>query len=114
MTNRNKRSGARAKYWTEKGGILYARLQYTDETGKRREKYRRIPTKSAARAKLEEMRREVFTHGSDTLHSDRMTFMELADKYEKARVFPAIYSNGIKVAGRRSVGGTKTHLAHLK
>lgn len=105
---------SRPRYWVEKSGNLYARLQYTDEIGKKREKYRRISEKREARSTVEKMRREVELHGSETLRSDRMTFADLADQYEKVRLTPAVYSNGIKVAGKRSIGPVKSILKTLR
>ncbi|MEO8074296.1 MAG: hypothetical protein ABI686_13740, partial [Acidobacteriota bacterium] len=66
------------RYWIEKNGKIYARLQYTDDTGARREKYQPITDKRTARSEVEKMRRELEKHGSETLRSDKMTFADLA------------------------------------
>jgi integrase len=89
-------------------------LQYVDESGKKRDKYRRIAAKREARNVVDSMRAEVNTHGSEVLHSDRMTFAELADLYETVRVVPAVFANGIKVSGKKSVGPIKSQLKSLK
>src|SRR6476620_2468061 len=104
MANR-KRSATR--YWVEKNGRLYARFQYIDESGKRREKYKPIDDKRKARTAVEEMRREVNDHGSITLHSDRLTFRELVGKYEETELVEAVYLDGKKVSGKRSIAPVK-------
>ena len=96
------RTKSAPRYWVKKNGLLYARLQFPDDAGKRREKYRRITDKRKARSVVEQMRRELEDHGSDALDYDRMTFIELAKEYTEARVVPAVIVNGVKVSGLRS------------
>ncbi|MBC7899201.1 MAG: hypothetical protein H7070_04025, partial [Saprospiraceae bacterium] len=103
-----------ARYWVLKKGSLYARLQYSDEFGKKREKYRKINAKGDARSVVEDMRQEVQLHGSETLHSDRVTFVELADKYESVRITPAVFCNGVKVSGKKSLSPVKSILKTLR
>lgn len=97
-----KKKKSAPRYWVEKNGKIYARLQYTDDTGTRREKYKPITDKRTARSEVEKMRRELENHGSETLRSDKMTFDELAEKYKSTKLIPAVYVDGVKVAGRRS------------
>lgn len=97
-----------------KKGSLYARLQYTDEYGKTRDKYRKIGKKIEARAAVEQMRAEMLTHGSDALQSDRITFDELADKYSEVRLAPAVYFNGVRVSGRRECSSLKSAVKALR
>jgi site-specific recombinase XerD len=87
----------------EKNGKIYARLQYTDDTGVKREKYKSITDKRTARNIVEKMRQELEDHGSETLQSDKMTFAELAEKYKTTKLIQAVYVDGVKVAGRRSI-----------
>ncbi len=108
----NRRSNPR--YWVVKQGSLYARLQYTDEFGKNREKYKKIDRKIDARSAVEEMRAEMLRHGSDALQSDRFTFAELADKYSAVRLAPAVYFNGVRVSGRRECSSLKSAVKALK
>jgi hypothetical protein len=49
------------------------------------------------------MRRELEMHGEETLHSDQMTFGELAEKYRQVKLTPAVYQQGVKVSGVRSL-----------
>ena len=90
------------RYWVEKNVTIYARLQYTDENGKKPEKYESITDKRTARNVVENMQRELENHGSETLQSDKMTFDDLAEKYAATKLIEGIYVDGVKVAGRRS------------
>ncbi len=92
-----------AKYWIEKNGNLYARLQYRDETGKAKDKYKSISDKRTAKRIVEEMRRELEKHGAETLQTDKMTFHDLAQKYTETKLVPVVYADGVKVAGKRSI-----------
>ncbi|MDQ3180846.1 MAG: hypothetical protein M3Q33_10035 [Acidobacteriota bacterium] len=84
-------------------GKLYARIQNTDEqSGKRKEKLRPATTRTHARALVEQMRRELEQGGQTALRSDKLSFLEVAEKYEKIKLIPPVFQNGIKVAGARS------------
>lgn len=90
---------------------MYARLQYQAENGKYQVKYKPISDKRTAKRVVDEMRRELETHGEETLHSDKVTFAELAEEYQKVRLVEASYSNGVKISGLRSL---KTPLSQVK
>jgi integrase len=111
-----KQKGPRSapKYWVEIKGVLYARLQYKSDDGRYKIKYRRIADKRVARRTVDDMRRELEMHGEETLHSDKLTFAQLAERYEEHKLFPARYSNGVKVSGRRSLLPVKSILKSLK
>ncbi len=47
-TKAQKKKRSAPKYWIEKNGKIYARLQYTDDTGVKREKYKSITDKRTA------------------------------------------------------------------
>jgi len=102
------------RYWVIKQGSLYARLQYTDEYGKKREKYKKIERKIDARSAAEAMRAEMLRHGSDALQSDRFTFADLADKYSAVRLAPAVYINGLRVSGRKECSSLKSAVKALR
>ncbi|MEQ1763472.1 MAG: site-specific integrase [Pyrinomonadaceae bacterium] len=96
------RRRAAIRYWRISNGCLYARLQYKDETGKWREKLKPITNKRDARGIVEDMRRELTDHGAEMLINDKMTFGQFAPLYKEARLFPAVFANKVKVAGRKS------------
>src|ERR1044071_4290219 len=100
------------KYWREVKGSLYARLQYRDEFGKRKEKVRRITDKRTARAVVEEMRRELVNSGEESLRADRLSFRQFAKIFAAARLTPPVFANGVKVSGLKSrLGPTVQMLA---
>ncbi len=101
------------RYWREVKGNLYARLQYKDETGKWKEKLKPISDKRTARSVVEEMRRELNEYGTETIQSDKLTFLEITKRYEETKLIKAKYSNGVKIAGRRSLGPVKSALNSL-
>ncbi len=59
------------------------------------------------------MRDELVQSGQLALESDHITIRQLAEKYESLKLVPATYQNGIKVAGRRSVGPAISALRNL-
>jgi integrase len=107
-----KRSAPR--YWVEIKGKIYARLQYKNESGKYQVKYKPITDKRTARSVVETMRQELETHGEEIFTSDKMTFDELAGKYEEVELVEATYQNGVKIKGRRSVAGIKSAVKPLR
>lgn len=112
--NKIRAKRAPKRYWREISGKLYARLQYQDESGKWKEKLKPITDKRTAQRVVEEMRRELEQHGAETLESDKMTFSDLAERYERAKFIPARYSNGVKVAGKRSLAPSQSAIKPLK
>lgn len=92
----------------------YARVQWTDEHGKRRQKERKGENKSHADRLVKQMLRELDDHGAESLESDRMTFAQLAEHYEEHHAIPAKYVDGRKVAGMRSLPNVKAILRTLK
>ena len=112
INSQKKRSAPR--YWVEIKGRLYARLQYKTDNGKYKVKYKSISDKRTAKRVVDDMRRELELHGEETLHSDKFTFRELAEKYEENKLFAAVFQNGVKISGRRSLGPVKYALNTLK
>ncbi|HLM02465.1 MAG TPA: hypothetical protein VK400_15540 [Pyrinomonadaceae bacterium] len=109
---RKKKRSAEGFIKTIKGN-LYSRLQYIDETGKRREKLCRADSRTTAGRLIKEMSKELENHGEETLQSDKLTFRELVAKYEKAKLTVATYENGIKISGKRSLLPSKSALKPL-
>ncbi len=114
MNRKTGRKRSAPKYWVEIKGKLYARLQYKAEGGKYKVKYKPIVDKRTARRVVEEMRHEIVDHGTETLEADKLTFDELAKRYEETKLVKAQYSNGVKVSGRRSLGSAKSQLKALQ
>ncbi len=93
-------------------GNLYARIQYQDDTGKLKEKLRRVASGKITDVwkEVRAMRDELNQHGEETLNADKMTFLILAEKYKEAKVFPAIIKDGHKVAGLKSHKPVETYV----
>ncbi len=100
--DRVQRKRSSTRYWRTIKGNLYARLQYTDDNGRPKEKLRRINEKKEAVDVLAEMRRELGQSGEEALRSDRMTFARLAELFTEGRLTPPVYANGVKVSGLKS------------
>src|SRR5688572_10875644 len=97
----------------ERGGRIFARIQWTDEQGKRREQERPAKHRKHARELIKQMRDELSKHGQAALDTDKMTFADLATQYESKKLFKAQYVDGRKVAGVRSLLPAKSALAAL-
>jgi integrase len=92
-------------------GKIYARIQYLDEvTGKRKEKLKPARNRTEARELVKEMRNELNTRGQEVLEADKITFSAVTDRYARIHLIPAIYQNGIKVAGKRSLTPSQSSL----
>lgn len=102
------------RYWVEKNGTIYARLQYKNDLGKTKEKYRPITDKRTARSVVEDMRKELETFGAETLESDKITFSELSERYLKAKVIPPVHVDGKKVAGLSAYKSVKGYVKNLE
>ena len=97
-----------------RGKVPYARVQWADEDGKRRQKEKRADNKSHADRLIKDMLRELDDHGAKSLESYRMTFDKLAEHYEKYHAIPAKYVDDQKVEGLRSLANVKAILRTLK
>jgi integrase len=102
-----RRKGAKPTWW--------ARVTYIDpKTGKRHDLQRRGESKAQARDLLQALLRDIdATDGQGPL-SERKTFAELCDYFEKNYVKAAEYVDGRKVAGVRSLGTAKGQLNVLR
>jgi hypothetical protein len=83
----------------DRDGISYARVQWTDDTGKRRQKEKKADNRTHARRLIKVMLRELEDYGAQSLETDSMAFAELADYYEEHHMQPAKHVDGRKMAG---------------
>jgi integrase len=100
--------------FVKKRGLLYARLTFVDEMGKRRELYQRVGTKTQGREWVRKKLREIEDYGQQMVDSDRMTFNQLADIYLERRLQPAEYHGDRKISGRRSYVTPRAYLNVLR
>jgi integrase len=116
MANSDWRTEKRQRFGSikEVKGKIYARIQYVDEvTGQRKEKLRRARDRRHARELLASMQQELKAAGHASLDGDKLNFGEVAEKYKRIHIVPAVYQNGLKVTGKRSVGPTLSCLKPL-
>jgi integrase len=99
---------------TKRDGKLYARVQFTDETGKRRDIWRKADNRTHARQLIRELLNEIENGGATALDAAHMTFGELADRFVQECLKPAVYVQGRKVEGVRSVIPARVAVDALK
>lgn len=98
----------------ERDGRWYARIRWTDENGKERDKWYPARNKSDASSIIEDKLHELKTNGEQSLDAERMTFVGFADDFQKTYLVPAEIQNGIKTAGRRSLTGIDSQMNALR
>jgi integrase len=84
-------------------GKLYARVRFTDETGKQRAIWRKADNRTHARQILRALLKEIENSTPQQLDAANMTFAELADYYTAHYLQEAVYVGDRKVAGMRGV-----------
>lgn len=87
-----------------KGKSLFARITFIDESGVRRQRWRKAESKSHARTLIKNMLRDLEQHGEAALEGDRVLFREFAERFKKSQLIPAVYNDGRKVEGYRTLG----------
>lgn len=92
----------------------YARVTYTDESGKRKNVKQRAENKSAAKETVKNIIRDLDDNGERSRDAARMTFAQLADYYKENYLIEPEYVDGRKVAGLRSYYGVSIRLQMLK
>ncbi|MCW5967591.1 MAG: site-specific integrase [Blastocatellales bacterium] len=94
------------------GKTWYCRVTYTDDTGRRRVVKRTAPTKNEVRALAQKLIREIDAHGQ--LDGARMTFDELANRFEEVKLIPPRFVGEKQIAGYRSLDSQQRFLAVLR
>ncbi len=96
-------------------GLWYARVRWTDEeTGRERDKkFPPAKTKSEADKLVKDFKHELKMHGGKTVDAAKMTFAQLAKRYEETRLVPAKIINGRKIAGVKSLQPAQSALRAL-
>jgi integrase len=103
----------RQKDYRIRDGKVYARITYTDASGKRRDVMRLADSRAHAKELAAQMRRELKDHGSRVVDADRLKFKEMAQFYEEDQLKPAKYHGDRKVSGLRSLKPVKLNLKTL-
>ena len=90
-------------YVYREGNSWVARVDFTDESGKRRVARRYCETKTEANRKRQELVHDIEERGEKAVDGHKLTFKALADKYKETKLIPAEYVNQRKIAGVRSL-----------
>lgn len=92
----------------ERDGKIYARIQFTDENGKRRDLWRRVESRAEARKKIKELVKDSESKTAKELDATNLTFADLANHYLEHYLQPAVYVGDKKVSGVRSLVTART------
>jgi integrase len=92
----------RTGYLYKEGKSWVARVTYTDETGKRRNKKRYRPTKTEARNERDKLLRELTARGEAFLDGDKLTFQQVADRYADLKITEPKFIGDKKIQGMKS------------
>jgi integrase len=94
----------RKGFIVRRAGKLYVRISFTDNLGKRRELMRRATDKQHARQLQRELTKQLDAADIEQrLAAEKLTFGQLAERYQSEKLIPAQYVGERKVAGRRSL-----------
>lgn len=80
---------------------IYARIQFVDEHGKKRDVWRRADSRTHAREIIRQLLTEIENAGTHQIDAANLTFSELADYYIKNYLHEAVYVGEMKVSGVR-------------
>jgi len=99
---------------TIKNGKLYARIQFIDDSGKKRDIWRKAKNKKDAKEKIKELINDSENKTAKELDATKMTFNQLANFYEETYLHEAIYINERKVSGIRNIKPNQYNLKVLR
>jgi integrase len=80
---------------------IYARIQFVDEAGKKRDIWRKADSRTHAREIIRQLLAEIEKAGTHQIDAANLTFSELADYYIKNYLHEAVYVGEMKVSGVR-------------
>lgn len=83
-------------------GVLFARVSYVDQFGKRREVTRRAKDRADARRIIDDLHARLDQHGADAAQNDRATVGDVIERYRQEKAGAAVIRDGIKVGGLKS------------
>ncbi|HMV83695.1 MAG TPA: site-specific integrase [Blastocatellia bacterium] len=99
-------------YWKERKS-WYARLTFTDASGKRRNVCRSVENKTEGNKLLKQLIRDLEDNGEKALDSEKLTFRQLAKLYSDRKLIAAEYQGDTKVRGLRSHKNQQGYLKTL-
>lgn len=98
----------------ERDGKFYARVTHIGVDGKRKAVWRKAETRTDAKKIRKELLRALDDRGERGIEGERLTFEELANRYEKLRLVSADIRNGRKTRGLKSLATAKGQLNVLR
>lgn len=96
--------------YQEKNGSWFARITFTDNSGKRRNIKRSAKNKSDGEEVLKKLINEFDSGGIEKINASKIDFNDLCDFYEKHYVTEAKYVNNRKITGLRSVSSVRGYI----
>lgn len=97
-----------------KNGNLYARIRFTDESGKKRDIWKAATSKKDAKEKIKALIETAESKTSQELDAVNTTFNQLAKFYEETYLHEAIYVNERKISGIRNIKPNQQNLKSLR
>lgn len=85
----------------KRDGKIYARIQFVDDTGKKRDLWRKAESEKHANKIIRDLLKEIENKPSREFDAASMTFADLAAYYIKNYLHEAVYVNEMKVSGVR-------------
>src|SRR5438270_10980132 len=85
----------------ERDKKIYARIQFLDEFGKKRDIWRKADSRTHAREIIRQLLTEIEKVGTHQIDAANLTFSELADYYIKNYLHEAVYVGEMKVSSVR-------------
>lgn len=82
----------------------YARVSWRDESGKRHEQRKKAKDKKEASRILRDLVTRRESYGQESIQADRITVAQVVAAYLETHVRPAVFVDGKKVSGLRSLG----------
>ncbi|MGH9845330.1 MAG: tyrosine-type recombinase/integrase [Blastocatellia bacterium] len=86
----------------KKTGKHLVRVTYIDALGNRHDLRRQADTKTEARELRKKLLRDLEDHGERIIDGEKLTFVKLADIYQKHKLQPPVYKGETRVSGLRS------------
>ncbi len=94
-------------------GKWLARLDWTDRHGRPHCKKKQVANKTSAYAFVAQLIQELKQRGETYVNAERMTFAQLAAKYEAKRLVAPVWRDGVKVTGQKDWKGARSRLKVL-
>jgi integrase len=99
--------------WNKKRKCWTARLDWTDDDGEKHCRKRQVESKTAGNILVKKWIRDLEEQGAAYLDAEKMTFKDLAEKYQEVKLVEPQYRDGKKVSGLRAWKLERYRIKHL-